>query len=233
MDLSRRRPHWSRPPGPLTTTRRIVITIDAPSDARERKAALRQAAHADRAALQLALGAAAATGVTARFCATPQLRALVGPTTMVAGYMPIGSELDCRLLLEQLAQAGVPLCLPVVTGRGEPLVFRRWSPGDQMAAGVWGIAEPLASAAQVTPDVLLVPLLAYDRSGHRLGYGGGYYDRTLRALRAAGEVVAIGLAFAGQLRDKLPVTDGDQPLDWIVTEAGVVSGAGAGGELRE
>lgn len=226
MDLSRRRPHWGRPPGSSSKTRRIIIAADTQSDARAQKAALRQAARADRNALHAGLGAAAATGVAARFCSTPALRALVGPTTVVSGYMPIGSELDCRLLLQQLAAANVPLCLPVVAERGAPLVFRRWAPGDRLASGVWGIAEPPADAPEVTPDVLLVPMLAYDRSGNRLGYGGGYYDRTLRALRAAGEVVAIGLAFAGQLRDKLPVTDSDQPLDWIVTEIGVVFCAG-------
>jgi len=146
------------------------------------------------------------------------------PTTIFAGYMPIGSELDCLPLLNRLAAAGVPLCLPVVTAPGQPLVFRSWLPDDPLAPGSFGTSEPTAAAPEVSPQVLLVPMLAFDRQGHRLGYGGGYYDRTLKALRAArdggGGIVAIGVAFAGQLRDKVPVSEDDQPLDWILTEIG-------------
>ncbi|MFT5180286.1 MAG: 5-formyltetrahydrofolate cyclo-ligase [Alphaproteobacteria bacterium] len=134
--------------------------------------------------------------------------------------MPIGSEIDCLPLLNRLDAAGVPLCLPVVTAPEAPLLFRRWAPGDPMVTGSFGISEPALAAPEVSPQVLLVPMLAFDRHGNRLGYGGGYYDRTLKALRAAADVVAIGVAFAGQLRDKVPVSENDQPLDWILTEVG-------------
>lgn len=144
------------------------------------------------------------------------------PANIFAGYMPIGSELDCRPLLNRLVAADVPLCLPVVTAPDAPLIFRRWLPDDPLVPGSFGISEPGAAAPEVTPQVLLVPMLAFDRQGHRLGYGGGYYDRTLKVLRAAGNgggaTVAIGVAFAGQLRDKVPVSEGDEPLDWILTE---------------
>jgi 5-formyltetrahydrofolate cyclo-ligase len=181
---------------------------------------LRTAARADRDALQSGLGAAAATGLVARFSNTQGLRALMSPTNIIAGYMPIGSELDCLPLLNRLVGAGVPLCLPVVIEPEARLIFRRWEPGDALVTGSFGISEPTAAAPEVSPNVLLLPLLAFDRQGNRLGYGGGYYDRTLKALRAAGPVVAIGVAFAGQLRDKVPVAEGDQPLDWILTEVG-------------
>lgn len=137
--------------------------------------------------------------------------------------MPIGSEIDCLPLLHRLNAAGVPLCLPVVSGSDAPLRFRFWAPDDPLVAGTFGTSEPAAAAQEVSPQVLLVPMLAFDRNGNRLGYGGGYYDRTLKALRAAsdgGGIVAIGVAFAGQLRDKVPVSETDQPLDWILTEVG-------------
>jgi len=158
--------------------------------------------------------------LAARFHNTPALSTLVSPADVVAGYMPIGSEIDCLPLLRMLAADGVPLCLPVVVAPGAPLTFRRWSPGDALALGTFGISEPTDAAPEVVPQTLLVPMLAFDRQGRRLGYGGGYYDRTLEALRAADDIVAIGVAFAGQLRDKVPVGEGDQPLDWILTEAG-------------
>ena len=142
------------------------------------------------------------------------------PGTIFAGYMPIGSEIDCLPLLNRLAAAGVPVCLPVVAAPNAPLIFRRWLPDDPLVTGSFGISEPTEAAQELSPQAVLVPMLAFDREGHRLGYGGGYYDRTLKALRAAGEVLAIGVAFAGQLRDKLPVADDDQPLDWILTEVG-------------
>ena len=159
----------------------------------------------------------------ARFLNTPLLRALITPSNVIAGYMPIGSEIDCVPLLKRLAAADVGLCLPVVTGPEVPLIFCRWQPDDRLVSGSFGISEPAATTPDVSPQVLLVPMLAFDRRGNRLGYGGGYYDRTLKELRATGDVVAIGVAFAGQLRDKVPVSDADQPLDWILTELGATS----------
>ena len=213
------------------------IVRSSDSDNRSQKAALRRAARADRDALQSGLGAASATGLVARFHNTPALRALMSPANIFAGYKPIGSEIDCLPLMNRLAAAGVPLCLPVVTASGQPLIFRRWSPDDPLVPGSFGTSEPADAAQAVSPQVLLVPMLAFDRQGHRLGYGGGYYDRTLAALRAAsdggGKVVAIGVAFAGQLRDKVPVSGDDEPLDWILTEIGAtcVAGGSAGPRL--
>lgn len=188
------------------------------SDIVNLKAELRRAARTDRDALHSGLGAAAATGLTARFLRTPVLRALIGPDTVFSGYMPMGSEIDCLPLLNKLIEAGSPVCLPVVTVPEAPLIFRRWQPGDPLVTSAFGVSEPQAAAPEMIPQVILTPLLAFDRQGRRLGYGGGYYDRTLKQLRAAGEVLAIGVAFAGQLRDKIPVSGTDQPLDWLLTE---------------
>jgi 5-formyltetrahydrofolate cyclo-ligase len=182
--------------------------------------------------LQSGLGAAAATGLVARFHNTSALRALMSPSKVIAGYMPIGSELDCLPLLNKLAASDVPLCLPVVTAPGQPLIFRRWQPDDPLVPGTFGTSEPDAAAPEVVPDVLLVPMLAFDRQGTRLGYGGGYYDRTLKALRRSGEIVAIGVAFTGQLRDKVPVAEGDEPLDWILTETSATCVAVGSAGLR-
>ncbi len=137
---------------------------------------------------------------------------------VASGFFSIGSEIDSMPLLARLRAAGHDIALPVVVRKAAPLVFRRWLPGDAMETGPFGIQEPAAAAPVLRPDLLLVPLLAFDRSGHRLGYGGGFYDRTLRALRADGAVLAVGIAYAGQEVDAVPVAEYDQPLNWIVTE---------------
>ena len=141
------------------------------------------------------------------------------PGTAVSGYWPVGDELDCRPLLHRLVAAGCVVGLPVVVARRAPLAFRAWAPGAAMAAGVLAIPVPAGDAAAVVPSVLIVPLLAFDRSGYRLGYGGGYYDRTLADLRASGgPVTAVGYGFAAQEVAAVPHDDTDQRLDWIVTE---------------
>ena len=105
-------------------------------------------------------------------------------------------------------------------GKQAPLAFRAWAPGDPMAATVWGIREPEPTRPLLVPDILLVPLLAFDGDGWRLGYGGGYYDRTLRALRRIKPIVAIGLAFDSQQVDAVPHLDYDERLDWVLTPSG-------------
>jgi len=140
---------------------------------------------------------------------------------IVAGYSPISSEADPSALMEALAAKGHGLALPRIAAADAPLEFRRWRQGDEMQPGAFGILEPLISAEPVTPSVLLVPLLAFDADGYRLGYGGGFYDRTLADLRALGPCLAIGIAFAGQEVDALPHEDHDQRLDAVVTEKGV------------
>ena len=136
----------------------------------------------------------------------------------LAGYMPMRTEIDC--LPAMAAHAG-PVGVPVILGPGQALKFRRWTPDATMIAGEFGALIPEAGA-WIVPEVLVVPLLAFDRRGYRLGYGGGFYDRTLEALRAEGPVIAIGFAFAAQEADEVPIEATDQPLDLVVTEAEVI-----------
>jgi len=144
----------------------------------------------------------------------------VRPGAVVSGFSAIGEEINPLALMMRLAGEGHPLALPAMQGKGLPLVFRAWTPGDDMASAVWGIAEPLASRLVVRPDVVLVPLLAFDASGHRLGYGGGFYDRTLEQLRLLGPVLTVGIAYDEQRLDAVPHLDYDQPLDWVLTPSG-------------
>lgn len=136
----------------------------------------------------------------------------------IAGYWPVGDELDVRPLMERLHGRGHALCLPVVVAKGRPLLFRRWRPGDALVPGGLGIPVPGEGAGEVRPDLLLVPLLAFDRGGHRLGYGAGFYDRTLALLRLGGPVTAVGVGYDAQEVPAVPRDALDQPLDWIVTE---------------
>lgn len=136
--------------------------------------------------------------------------------------MALKTEINPLPLMRVIAAAGGGLALPLVVGRGHALIFRTWKVGEPLCAGVWGIREPLEQAAQVMPDILLVPLLAFDRAGRRLGYGAGYYDRTLTALRAQKPVTAIGLAFAAQEFPEIPVSPWDAPLDLVMTERDII-----------
>jgi 5-formyltetrahydrofolate cyclo-ligase len=148
---------------------------------------------------------------------------LLGASDVVAGFIAMTSELDPAPLLAALAGRGHELCLPFVQGQDRPLGFRRYSPGDPLVPGPHGTSEPASGAALIRPSVVLVPLLAFDRKGWRLGYGGGYYDRTLRALRAEGPVRAIGLAYAAQEVASVPHDERDERMDGVVTERGVVA----------
>jgi 5-formyltetrahydrofolate cyclo-ligase len=141
---------------------------------------------------------------------------------MVSAYSAMGSEIDPGPLLARLHREGYRTCLPVVQPRGNPLVFGMWSPGDPLVARTWGIREPASTAAVVQPDILLVPLLAFDRRGVRLGYGGGYYDRTLQILRRLKPIIAIGLAFPEQEITEVPRGPFDQPLDWVLGPAAIL-----------
>lgn len=137
---------------------------------------------------------------------------------VVSFYWPMGDEADPRALAHALAARGHRLALPVVAAKRSPLVFRLWREGDPLIVHVFGMHEPARDAPEVTPDVLLVPLLAFDARGNRLGYGGGFYDRTLTALDTK---LAIGIAYAGQEVRELPCRDHDHPLDMVVTESGI------------
>jgi 5-formyltetrahydrofolate cyclo-ligase len=143
---------------------------------------------------------------------------LAGKT--VSGFIPYLSEIDTRPLLGLLGARGCQTCIPVVIENNTPLEFRAWAPGEPTVPGRWGIPVPPDGSPVVDPDVLLVPMLAYDTSGYRLGYGGGFYDRTLEKLRALKPVTAIGVAYSAQQVDTVIRGDHDQPLDWILTEKG-------------
>ena len=177
------------------------------------KAELRRKAEAHRQTL-------AAPGHAAALAAHADALA-IAPGAVVAGYAAFRAEADPNALLRALADRGHPLALPAMTGKAEPLRFQRWREGDALVAHPYGVAEPLADAPVVVPSVVLVPLLAFDGRGTRLGYGGGYYDRTLAALRAVGSVRAIGIAYAGQELAEVPHGAHDERLDAVLTENGL------------
>ena len=181
------------------------------------KAALRRAAVARRDALPPAERVAAAQAIAERGGPVE-----VGPGVIVSGFSPLKSEISPLPLLRRLADAGASLALPVVVGRGHPLVMRAWSFGAPLVAGVWGIREPSSDAPELYPDILIVPLLAFDRCGHRIGYGAGYYDLTISRLRAMKPVTAIGIAFAAQETAVVPATSRDARLDLVLTERGAI-----------
>jgi 5-formyltetrahydrofolate cyclo-ligase len=142
---------------------------------------------------------------------------ILRPGDAVAVFWSIGDELDTTLLRDDLIKAGHDVALPVVVGRGKPLALRRWHPGDPMQAGPFGIREPLPSAPALTPSLIVVPLLAVDRRGYRLGYGGGYYDRTIAAQPAAR---TVGWGYQGQVIDAVPAGPTDRRVQAVVTETG-------------
>ena len=137
---------------------------------------------------------------------------------VLSGYMPMRTEIDP---LAAMAGHAGPVCVPVIIGKARPLAFRQWSLHAEMTGGEFGALIP-AAGDWLEPQVLIVPLLAWDRRGYRLGYGGGYYDRTLQGLRALRPTVAIGFAFAAQEVAEVPIDATDQRLNMVVTEAGVV-----------
>ncbi len=186
-------------------------------DLSERKKAMRAEAAARRRA---AFAAAGPEGVAA---ANAHLIAAIGdpPPAVFSAYRPIGDEMDPGAAYAALHDRGAAGCLPVVAGKGLPLSFRLWAPGEPLEVGTFRVEIPRVHAP-ATPELLIVPLLAFDRAGYRLGYGGGFYDRTLAALRARGPVRAIGFAYAAQEAPEVPREPTDAPLDLIVTEDGAI-----------
>jgi 5-formyltetrahydrofolate cyclo-ligase len=148
--------------------------------------------------------------------------ALFGRFSVVAGYHALGAEIDPAPLLRRLADAGARLALPVTLAHGEPLIFRAYNLGDPLVRDPLGMMAPGAEAEVVEPDLFVTPLVAFDRGGARMGQGGGFYDRTLAALRARRPIFALGVAFAGQEVARLPVEPHDQRLDAILTESAYI-----------
>jgi 5-formyltetrahydrofolate cyclo-ligase len=181
------------------------------------KATLRQEATALRDALPAEARKGAAETIAVR-----KFPLAIAPGTIVSGFMPLKSEINPLPLLQELAEAGARLALPAVAGRGRPLIMRAWKFGAPLDRGQWGIREPKPDAPEVEPDILLVPLLAFDREGFRLGYGAGYYDMTIHRLRALRPVTAVGIAFAAQEVPKIPTTPRDERLDLVLTEREVI-----------
>jgi len=181
------------------------------------KASLRREALERRDALPAVARAEAAEAIAGR-----PFPLSVRPGTIVSGFSPLKSEINPLPLMRKIAKAGARLALPVVAGRGKPLMMRAFAFGDPLVAGVWGIRVPKPDAPIVEPDILIVPLLAFDRGGNRLGYGAGYYDMTISGLRARKPVVAVGVAFAAQEVDAIPVTPRDARLDLVLTENDVI-----------
>jgi 5-formyltetrahydrofolate cyclo-ligase len=143
----------------------------------------------------------------------------IPPGAIVSGYSPIRSEIDPVPLMQALAGRGARLALPAVMARGKSLAFRAWQAGDRLMLGPLGILEPSPAAAELIPDIMLVPLAAFDRAGHRIGYGAGHYDYTLAHLRKAKPITAIGLAFTVQEIATVPALPHDVALDYVLTEA--------------
>jgi 5-formyltetrahydrofolate cyclo-ligase len=198
------------------------IVLNLQETANTAKAELRRQAFERRDALPAEARAVAVDTVTRRTFPVP-----VAPGAIVSGYSPMKSEFNPVPLMRALADRGARLALPVVQGRGKPLVMRAFAFGDEMASGVWGIREPKPDSAEVDPDILLVPLAAFDRAGQRIGYGAGYYDMTIARLRALKPVTAIGVAFAAQEIARVPATAFDARLDLVLTENEIIDFRGS------
>jgi 5-formyltetrahydrofolate cyclo-ligase len=195
----------------------MASAISASPNVEEAKTSLRRDAVARREAVPADIRRAGAEAIAGR-----KFPVCITATTIISGFMPLKSEINPLLLLKKLAEAGATLALPVVAGPGKPLIMRAWRWGEPLDEGVWGIREPKPEAPEVEPDILLVPLLAFDRAGNRIGYGAGYYDMTIARLRARKPVTAVGIAFAIQEVAAVPATPRDERLDLVLTEKEVI-----------
>jgi 5-formyltetrahydrofolate cyclo-ligase len=177
------------------------------------KASLRTEALAKRDALSDEQRVAAAIALAKR-----GLPFEIKPGMVVSGYSPIRNEIDPVPLMRKISEQGGQLALPAVMARGQSLTFRAWSPNDRMVMGPLGIPEPSPAAAEILPDIMLVPLAAFDRLGHRIGYGAGHYDYTFAHLRKSKAVRGVGIAFAAQQIKAVPALAHDVALDYVLTE---------------
>lgn len=144
------------------------------------------------------------------------------PQTVFAAYYPIGSEVNSRPLIDALNEKGHVTALPTIIDKESPLTFRLYKSGDELVKGSFGVPEPHPYMPALIPDVLIIPMLAYNSQGYRLGYGTGFYDRTLEDLRRIKPVKAIGVAYSIQENNNLPSEEHDEKMDWIITENGAV-----------
>ncbi|HEX5508340.1 MAG TPA: 5-formyltetrahydrofolate cyclo-ligase [Pseudolabrys sp.] len=181
------------------------------------KAILRTEALARRDALSAEQRTAAAETIAAR--AFP---VAVPGGAIVSGFMPMKTEINPLPLMRKLADAGAKLALPAIAGRGKPLAMRAYAFGDEFARGQWGIREPKPDRPEVFPDIMIVPLACFDRKGHRIGYGAGYYDMTIHRMRSMKKILAVGFAFAVQEIPSVPATERDEQLDLVLTEREVI-----------
>jgi 5-formyltetrahydrofolate cyclo-ligase len=181
------------------------------------KSQLRAEAFARRDSLSADERAAAAEVIAAR-----PFPVVVAAGLIVSGFSPMKTEINPLPLMRKAVQLGAGLALPAIVGRGKPLAMRTYAFGDELARGQWGIREPKHDATEVAPDILIVPIAAFDRAGHRIGYGAGYYDMTINALRAKKKVVAMGIAFAVQETASIPATERDARLDFVLTEREII-----------
>jgi 5-formyltetrahydrofolate cyclo-ligase len=178
------------------------------------KQALRKEAYAARKAANCSSANIAACGHLTEYILAQS------DCKIVSGYMPIQTEIDPRPTLQSLYDNGRRICLPVIQGRGKPLIFREWEPGCAMIEGDFGALIPRGGDL-IVPDLAIIPLVGFDATGARLGYGGGFYDRTLIKLRKEQRIVAVAIAFCGQELEKIPTNQYDQMMDAVVTEEGV------------
>jgi 5-formyltetrahydrofolate cyclo-ligase len=183
----------------------------------ELKAELRKSVFARRDAMPATERQIAAETIARRPFPLP-----ITPGVIVSGFSPIRTEINPLPLMRKLADAGAKLALPVVAGKGQPLIMRSYAFGQKLNAGVWGIREPADDAPEVEPDILIVPLAAFDRRGNRIGHGAGYYDMTINRLRSMKPIVAVGIAYALQEVAEVPTTPRDARLDLVLTERDVI-----------
>jgi 5-formyltetrahydrofolate cyclo-ligase len=175
-----------------------------------------------------AVEATTRTALSARLAAVGLEWARRWRPRVVAAFSPIRDEPDAGPLLAALQAHGFATALPVVAGRSAPLAFRLWRAGEPLARGALGVPEPAATAPLVEPDLLFVPLAAFDRRGHRIGYGAGHYDRALKRLRAKGPIRAVGVAYSVSEIDAAPDEPHDERLDFILTEREWIDARGRG-----
>jgi 5-formyltetrahydrofolate cyclo-ligase len=186
-------------------------------------AALKKQARSDASAIRKTIHEIAGIGAGAALAKQGLPVVLEPGRDVISAFHSFGTEISTFELFDKLVADGWTTALPIVVAKNTPLVFRKWAPGEPLVSGLWDIQIPPETASEVQPDVLLVPLLAFDRMGYRLGYGGGFYDRTLEKLRSIKKVTAIGIAYAGQEVDAVLRDDHDQQLDWIMTEREMIA----------